>query len=979
MNYIEEIQSNRKFWEKVLGNEICINVLSEDEWQTDFEEPKLKIVGELYQKVLADKTELEYTIDDGTFSDFNQIFIKTACLYKKTHKMNLLENVKANITYNLPKRIKQIYLRILVQDIHRLKEDNRLRGNNSEEEYEDYRQRFLKDRSYVHKLCEGYPEMKRLLFLQIERLVQLFWDIEAAVSKDKEHLVKDFCSGQDFGRIQKVECGFSDSHNGGKAVAKVKLDNGYTLIYKPHSLGKELLFQEVYGHFLEYAGLENNKIQMLDCGSYGWQAYVRQQECHSIQEVERYFQRLGILLFLCYLMNANDIHQENIIASGEYPFLLDLETFPGCRRQIHIQNAEQKVRESINSSVLCTGLLPVLMWGGSGEGIIVSALHRGQKELTPFRLPVACQLGSSEIHIEYQQKELTAGSSLPVYKGRDVNSADYEANLVKGFTAAYRFMLEDKEQLEKMLESFFEYKSRVLLRHTQQYSMFLQTSLYPEFLESGTKRRLFLHVLEKQRMPEKINLYEKSSLRQMDIPIFYVIGKDRSLYTGDDVQIPEFYQKSAYELWKEKMDRLGEGDLEMQLRFIKLSMALLEKEPVQGRKCITKKGASVPKAEQVVRKIADEICRTAFMYEPIEDISWSGLRFFEEKSWSIVPLGIYLYDGLGGAAVFLATVVKKYQSLQYQRSWRLVAKKLFDYTEQVLKGERKTESNHSGAFVGEGSLVYTYLLLYRITEDVTFLEYAKKHVLIVEQVAEKDESPDLLSGLAGAIVVICKLYQEEKDQRYLEMAVRWGEKLWERAQKQEIGYGIPIFPEERPLAGMAHGNSGYVRAYACLLELTGDKDYVRRIKLLLDYEDSLYCMENGNWIDLRNKEKKETSMNAWCHGAAGILLSRLKLREIRVFREDNQVKQDIAHCLKAFDTCEPPKSSCLCHGLAGQYQILRYYLKQNSDEYVKQKSEALLQNILEEWANEEEMLPQDRYNVALMTGIAGIGLVLSVL
>lgn len=976
MNYTKEIQSNPEFWEKVLGNEICnylLNKENKDFLQTDGCIPELKVIEELYQKVLADNTSLEYIEDDGVFSDFEALFIKTASLYKKTLKPDLMEDAETNLAYNLSKRNKQIFLRVLIQDIHKQKENSNLKGSSSKEEYEYYRLNFLKNSSYVKKVCEDYPEMKRLIFLQIYQLVHLFHDIESALRKDKEQLIKYFCKGCDFGKIQKIECGFSDFHNGGKAVAKVILDNGYTLIYKPQGLEKELMFQEVYGQFLENVGLNAGRMQILDRRDYGWEEYIERMECHDVQEVERYFQRLGVLLFLCYVMNANDVHQENIIASGEYPFFMDLETFPGCRQGKKIRHADQKVREAIANSVLCTGLLPVLMWGGNDEGVIVNALHRKQQELTPFRLPVICSPGSSEIHIEYHKKKITAGSSLPIYEGEEVNPADYETCLEMGFITAYRFMLENKERQVKLLERFFTYKSRVLLRHTQQYSMFLQTSLYPEFLESEVKRDLFLYIVNKQKLMGKINGYERQTLRQMDIPIFYVRGKETNLYTGNNMQITGFYEKSACQLWKEKTDCLSEEDLDAQLRFIKLSMALLEKEEIQDKKFVAEEQPPLPNVKQIIRQIGNEICRMAVVHEPTGDVNWSGLRFFEEKSWSIVPLGMYLYDGIGGVAVFLSMLRMHYETSEYQKIWTLVIKKLFGYTDQILNGQRKRESNHSGIFVGEGSLVSTYLLLYKIAGTPAFLEYAKRHAQILEQVIDKEESPDLLSGLAGAIVVLSWLYQEIKDKKYLEMAVCCGEKLWKKSGKQENGYGIPIFSEEKPLAGMAHGNSGYIVAYAYLLEMTGDTHYYQWIQWLLDYEDSLFCPDRGNWRDLRSKEKEEAAINAWCHGAAGILLSRLKLRTLQEFQGDVRVEEDIERCLKAFEHRNPPKSSSLCHGLAGQYLILRCYLRQNLNEWAEKKAEALLQNILAEWSAEEEMLPQERYNISLMTGIAGIG------
>lgn len=64
------------------------------------------------------------------------------------------------------------------------------------------------------------------------------------------------------------------------------------------------------------------------------------------------------------------------------------------------------------------------------------------------------------------------------------------------------------------------------------------------------------------------------------------------------------------------------------------------------------------------------------------------------------------------------------------------------------------------------------------------------------------------------------------------------------------------------------------------MELTDQKKYVDRICELMAYEDSLFSVEKGNWIDMRKKNSEADGrryMNAWCHGASGILLSRVKL------------------------------------------------------------------------------------------------------
>lgn len=51
---------------------------------------------------------------------------------------------------------------------------------------------------------------------------------------------------------------------------------------------------------------------------YGWCEIVIQRDCKSIEELSRYYQRIGIILFINYLLEGGDIHFENLIACNEY-------------------------------------------------------------------------------------------------------------------------------------------------------------------------------------------------------------------------------------------------------------------------------------------------------------------------------------------------------------------------------------------------------------------------------------------------------------------------------------------------------------------------------------------------------------------------------------------------------------------------------------------------------------------------------------
>ena len=70
---------------------------------------------------------------------------------------------------------------------------------------------------------------------------------------------------------------------------------------------------------------------------------------------ERYFRRLGVCVFLSFLLGSGDLHYENMIAHGEYPVPVDTEvlcTTAGGKKG----PAENSSAESY--SVLYSGILP---------------------------------------------------------------------------------------------------------------------------------------------------------------------------------------------------------------------------------------------------------------------------------------------------------------------------------------------------------------------------------------------------------------------------------------------------------------------------------------------------------------------------------------------------------------------------------------------------------------------------------------------
>ena len=723
--------------------------------------------------------------------------------------------------------------------------------------------------------------------------------------------------------------------------------------------------------FMENSNFQFKRLRVIDRNMYGWEEYIEAKDCNTQDEVERYFERIGFLLFICYLFGATDIHCENILAAGEFPVLVDLETIPGVVWKEILHTAEEKVNKKINNSVLRTGILPTMVWGKDGEGVIASALGNSTKVQTPFKLPYIKNGFSSDIQIAYASKDINFKQSLPTFQGNIVSATAYCNQICNGFEEAYHLYINLQTEMEVFIKKILEQKGRLIFRHTQQYSMYLNISFYPQFLKSWEERYQFFNALNEHKQYRELYQYEKNALLEMDIPIFEVDVKSGNIYDGKS----EEYRFSNFSIDKDyyKMEHFCESDLVYQKKCIRLSLDML-KERVLPELQNEKKQEEIVCKKKTITNIADYICSSAVIFK--DDISWENIIFYDNNTWKLAPIGLDLYDGVGGIAIFFASINKTYPSEKYEKIFKLIRKKLFYYTDHNQYSMKNLRTMDSGILKGEGSIIYTSYLLYKITGDEKFLLYAEKHYSKFEEIFLQCTNLDYLSGSAGAVIVLTILYTETGNRKYLNMADSLGENIWKRAKKQKEGYGILNGDDNLPpLTGMAHGTSGYIMAYAYLYEIIPETKYYERILALLMYENSLFDAKNGNWSDLR-KEGDENNTIAWCHGAPGIALTRIKLNSIKVFAQKEGIETDIDKCRYAINHNKKNNSLCLCHGMAGNYWIEKYILNIKA-ENSKQKKYEDLEEIINRIKNFEGMLPRERYNVSLMTGITGIGLALN--
>lgn len=156
-----------------------------------------------------------------------------------------------------------------------------------------------------------------------------------------------------------------------------------------------------FTHFCEHTGNRIVPYPIIDCNTYGIAGYIPVFSCENRQQVQEYFRGMGIHLFLCYLLHAGDMHQENIVASV-MPVLVDAETIPGIQRRGRGKNAEDQVNDRLGWNVLHTGILPFPVWRDNRKGTIISALHMANEVYSPMKLPVVKNEKTSNQNSAYE-------------------------------------------------------------------------------------------------------------------------------------------------------------------------------------------------------------------------------------------------------------------------------------------------------------------------------------------------------------------------------------------------------------------------------------------------------------------------------------------------------------------------------------------------------------------------------------------------
>lgn len=992
------------YWKKIIGDaaleaffEECgfdrKTILNSDDYTYEMEDFKqlenLKFL--LFQERGKD-IQLPFFKDKKgrlVFDNFYLPLIKLGVylLRKNSFDTTIFEESFAEV---LLERIGKVAMGILMFEMQLNKKEHKLRGKTAKEEYVYYNSDFLGNTRYLCELLDIYPCLGRIMLETIESLVTNYIELIYRLEKDKKRIQTELAIPQ--WKIKEIKASGSDSHNGGKTVFIICFLNGQNIVYKPRSLQAEEAYQKFCTEISIGCKYQLKTVNILNMDEYGWEQYIEASSCDTNDAVERYYYRFGILIFINYILNANDLHTENVIAQGEYPVIIDAETILDNKREIVEKNARAVINDYIHESVLYSGLLPHYRFERKGKAINMSAINGQEGEEFPIFVPVIKEVGTSNMHYEYTHPVTQANQNLVKIKDKFVEPSKYTAEICLGFGDAYEFVLRKKEHILNFIKIFKNLKVRHLIQDTQRYSMLLHTSVHPYFMQDGKDRNLFLAGMYKEyknNQGEKdVVKMEINDMLHMDIPYFHLNTSKTSLYGRYNKEITSYFKSSSMEQLREKIKNMNKKEMDEQKRFIKISLTNLdecEKDMSMRQFPISTQDVDKRVIWSAVKKIANILLESAVWGENKEDVNWLGISSIGQRgntTWNIQPLGNYLYDGIAGISIFFRALKQYTDDKQYIHICDAIEHNLFEYTDEIIELQ-DSSAESSGVFSGESGIVYTYMVLYQMSKRTKYLEYAKKHSKIMNNIISNDTDCDIIYGNAGAILTMLELYKVTQGEEYLDMAYKAGRKLVEmqiRSGHDEggwVGSG-----SKQALTGFSHGAAGIVYALSKLYEFVGDDKIMNAVLKGLDFERSLYSNEARNWIDRRERTELELKkyscfMTAWCHGSAGILLGRTKMYNYLPDIHKERIKDELISALCSIEQTGFNTNDCLCHGNLGNTEIMLEYAKKFHNTDLKKNCQKIRENIAKGIIeNSYDCGRKYLYGYKIpgfMTGVAGMG------
>jgi type 2 lantibiotic biosynthesis protein LanM len=844
-------------------------------------------------------------------------------------------------------------------------------------------------------LFEDKPVLWRLMATITRQWIDTSREFVLRLDADLATIRRDILRSGAGSRVAKIEGDLSDPHNGGHSVQIVSFEDGSRVVYKPKDLRLDVAWYALVERLNRAVPpVELKAVRAISRAGYGWTEFIDHAGCADQEGGKRFFRRAGAWLALFHCFAATDMHQENMIATGDHSVPIDLETIlQATAEEPKVQDPERQAFdaaiETVANSVMMVGLLPA--YGRSPENKIFAI--GGMTSDWNFKTKLKWNnINSDEMRPARTKEAGKTTPNLPHVDGHYAKFADHIDDFISGFEDYAKFLLQQSRGAKQggLFDGFAGVPVRKVIRPTRFYYMLLQRLKNHRTMDDGvgwSAQADFIARLadwEKDSDPVwPLQRAERSALVALNVPHFVSPSDGNEIRNAIGI-LSHSAAASGMDRARARVQAFDEQDIAWQTTVIRQNTSSISKSagpPTRGvelKQPLRPDVAVAPTKEIFVAeadKIADELSR--YSIRRALGAAWIGLDWLgDSEVFQLVCLGPELYNGVSGIAVFLAA----HAAVTGRKSSGELALAGISHLRKNLRSRnaaRMARSLGIGGATGLGSMVYALTVMSKCLHvDDLLMDAQVAAELFTDDLIAADKQLDIIGGSAGAILGLLRLYRDTQSSGVLKRATKCGEHLLSQRRVGSEGRRSWSGQGSGPhgLNGMSHGAAGFAYALASLSGATGRDEFAKAASECIAFEDFSYDAERHNWPDLREDGEPGWPCQ-WCHGAPGIGLARIAMSK-RGGLDSKLVATDIRNALAGVERGWPGQLDTLCCGTLGSIEFFCEAGSALGRSDLRELASRRLMTVLQAATSTGDYRWNSgnrQFNLGLFRGLAGVG------
>lgn len=801
--------------------------------------------------------------------------------------------------------VRKIWERILIIEMNFAEEDGLLEGPNEADRYAFFVKEVVKPEN-LDAIFRKYPGLWPIWQQQINTMVRSLTRFVSRIASDLCTVAEYFFGDKAVRRICSISM-IGDPHNGMQQTARLQYMNESGAVrvvyYKPRNLAIDVGFHDFIAWWNSRAPIDHIVPRVFNAGEYGWAQGILSEQCRSSDEVRAFYRRYGSLVALAYCFCATDLHMENILANGEYPVVIDLETMFSC--VLDFEKDDPLCYHLYNSL-----LLPTETYQGDIE---ISPLTAGANLPTDIEILVNPQKRTPSLKLEKRRLHTTDCVSQVICNGCPVDWLRYEEELCYGMDTSLLFLYENRQEVAKKISRYIgSAPVRIVKQSTEEYGKILYNLCHPDSLRRGTGDAELLALCHPSRDVGMMQS-EIAELNHGDVPYFSVDFDATTLKNGCHQTLStrifrnprQKFEQQLFDLTREKI-----GQVVQDARYAFFAYRLNQKEfSYEHKRCGVV--STSPDTRQWFDMLAVATLSRVMDCAQLIDgqYYWRDIRVDVGKERThAAPGGIDLYKGTSGIALAFYVVGK-----------RLACKRFLNFSyqlsQQIAQQLERAPAAEPGGLDGSAGILWALGVVneHRLLDFLPVMDRELKKISyeILTRPYEHYRDIEFMGGISGTLSMLLRLhnlYQFYPISKDIASLAHY-------AFRSIVDKAEQLLDDATTSLGFAHGTAGVSASLAKYMRYFQQEDK-RAIRIIRRHvERETFHRTDQGWPRIG---KDQTCSTSWCHGTVGLGFSRLHCRP---YIAASVYNSDIKLIQERLGEIRPSHGNC--HGMMADYCLAK--------------------------------------------------------